>query len=95
MHSRAAAVSVNPKGVRAYGNTEGTPAVGDAVETTRSHPAEGEDIVRPLVKAEETGRNDQSRASGNKSVRAEEEIAFNADPYVSSGIFQRVIDFVP
>jgi HK97 family phage major capsid protein len=27
--------------------------------------------------------------------RAEEEIAFNADPYVSSGIFQRVTDFTP
>lgn len=27
--------------------------------------------------------------------RAEEEIAFNADPYVSSGMFQRVTDFTP
>lgn len=27
--------------------------------------------------------------------RGEEEIAFNADPYVSSGMFQRVIDFTP
>jgi hypothetical protein len=92
MQSENRAVSVNPKAM-SYGNTEATRESGESVETARAAlPVAGEDTVRASVKAEEAGGNDQPAVrGGNSTDRFEEEIAFNATPYVAAGRFQRLL----
>ena len=95
------AVSVNPKGLRAYGNTEAIRFGGESVETARAALVvrPDEDTVRASVKAEEAGGNDRPASISSLVVtvlynligfRGEEEIGFNASTPVSVGAFQLI-----
>ena len=96
MESMNRAVSVNPTAM-SYGNTEATCESRESVETARVAPHfAGEDTVRPSVKAEEANGNDWPAVrGGNRSVRGEDEIGFNANTGVMVGAGQLIKTLIP